>query len=222
MKPTLPGLPTFSALMLSAMLAAWLGVSGPISHDFLYRWQTLIGAMIAVAGLVVASWNVNRQMQLAARAREEDRIERDLPGIRSANALVGQFRWHLDNRVGPEMIIGALYDQGLITDDDTSIKNNLQKLIPDLPDQTRRDWTGLLFDLFQSANNFQHFRVMVNMPPVVGEADGYRQTNYDNAEAQYFFACDSVLKFYDGQVRRIVADRVRLHDLRRHQERLLR
>lgn len=43
----LPGLPTMSALMLSAVLATWLSVAGPPN---LKDWQTLIASCIALIG----------------------------------------------------------------------------------------------------------------------------------------------------------------------------
>jgi hypothetical protein len=65
MKPDLPGLPTMSALLLAAILTAWLGIWGPISLEGLAKWQTLTGACIAADGVFVAAYNVTRQMRVA-------------------------------------------------------------------------------------------------------------------------------------------------------------
>jgi hypothetical protein len=54
MKPNLPGLPTFAALMLSAVLVAWLGLWGPIDFSRLQNWQTLTGAILALIAAGIA------------------------------------------------------------------------------------------------------------------------------------------------------------------------
>lgn len=56
----LPGLPTFAALMLAAVVTTWLGISGAVITDvnaqgvlnFVQGWQTLIG----VAGAALIGW----------------------------------------------------------------------------------------------------------------------------------------------------------------------
>ena len=53
--PRLPGLPTVAALMLAAVLTAWLGVWGPIKLENVKDWQPLIAAVIALASPVLAA-----------------------------------------------------------------------------------------------------------------------------------------------------------------------
>lgn len=50
----LPGLLPLSLLMFTAVLAVWLGVSGPIYLSVLREWQTLLGAFAVVAAASIA------------------------------------------------------------------------------------------------------------------------------------------------------------------------
>jgi hypothetical protein len=190
--------------------------------EFVWRYQTLIGGIIAAAGILVASRNVTRQLRQGVLAREEDRIERDLPGIRSANSLIGQLRWQLDNKLGPQVILKSLRDQGLIAED-ASVKIDLAKVIPDLPDQIRRDLTNVLFSLRAAATNMVDYAEVVkrtaNDTP---ELRSRMEENLKHATEHYFSCCGELLSFYDRIVQRIVRDRVRLIDLRRQHEQWLR
>jgi hypothetical protein len=93
--PHLPGLPTVSALMLTATIAAALGIFGPFDLEKMRGWQTLIAAAIAAAvggfGAYVAVRNVKRQIRIGILGREEDRIERELPGLRDARDFCSRF-----------------------------------------------------------------------------------------------------------------------------------
>jgi hypothetical protein len=52
--PRLPGLPTFSALMLSALITVLLGLAGPIDLSRVKEWQTLSAAVIALIAAGIA------------------------------------------------------------------------------------------------------------------------------------------------------------------------
>jgi NO-binding membrane sensor protein with MHYT domain len=58
-----------SLLLFTVVLTVCLSMM-PISLDAISRWQPLIGGLITGFGILVASWNVTRQMRLAARGRE--------------------------------------------------------------------------------------------------------------------------------------------------------
>ena len=94
-RPRLPGLPTISALMLCAMLAAWLGLLGPLDLSTVQNWPTLISALVTAIGIMVAAAiavrNVKRQIRINILSREEDRIERHLPGLRDARYFLSGF-----------------------------------------------------------------------------------------------------------------------------------
>ena len=65
------------------------GFAPPVSNEpWLKTYQGLIGGLIGAGGtligLYVATRNVRRQMQFNLYGREEDRMERTLPGLRDA------------------------------------------------------------------------------------------------------------------------------------------
>jgi hypothetical protein len=228
-KPPADLLP-ISLLLFAGVFTAWIGIAGPLLADdvwtsfwkFVSLYQTLIGATIAAAGILVASRNVTRQLRQGVLAREEDRIERDLPGIRSANSLIGQLRWQLDNKVGPYGILKSLREQGLIAEE-TSVNIDLAKVIPDLPDQIRRELTNVLFSLRAAATNMLVYQKIVenSSSNVAPELRLHMQETLSNATEYYFASCNELIEFYDSMVRRIVRDRARLLYLRREHERWL-
>jgi hypothetical protein len=77
----LPGLPTMAALMLSALIAIWLGLWGPIDVQKLKDWQPLMASIIAfgAATLVyrgaMAKVNLDREEAERQRNREPRYIE---------------------------------------------------------------------------------------------------------------------------------------------------
>jgi hypothetical protein len=104
MKFHLPGLPTMSALMLSSVLSAWLGIAGPVNLSVIKEWQTSIGFLVALFVGWIAWVNVNRtlkQQRASTRitlvGREEDRIERELPNMRDLELFVGMLCPSSDN-----------------------------------------------------------------------------------------------------------------------------
>ncbi|MET3906087.1 hypothetical protein ABID59_000408 [Bradyrhizobium sp. S3.3.6] len=95
MKPQLPGLPTMAALMLAATITVWLGLWGPLDLSRIEKWQTLTVGVFAICGVLftasVAVRNVTRQIRINILSREEDRIERLLPGLRAAAYFASGF-----------------------------------------------------------------------------------------------------------------------------------
>jgi hypothetical protein len=94
----LPGLGSMAALMLTAVLTAWLGIAGPITAN-IKEWQTLIAAAVASIAAWIAWSNVRKQMELQRKVsvmtllgREEDRMEKALPGLREANDYLKYIR----------------------------------------------------------------------------------------------------------------------------------
>jgi hypothetical protein len=152
MKQKLPSLPTFSALMLSAILTVWLGLWGPISVDGVARWQTLIAAVIAGAGIFAASWNVTRQMRLAASGREQDRIELEQPGLRDAAAFIGPLMivCIMKTDMLPGTILKILVGAGIT--DNTQTNQIIETKLPRTPDGMRRILSGILFNISHLAS----------------------------------------------------------------------
>jgi hypothetical protein len=138
--PHLPGLPTVAALMLTATIAAALGIFGPFDLEKIKGWQTLIAAGVAGIGVVltatVAVRNVTRQIRIGILGREEDRIERELPGLRNARYFCSGFLIH---RVTKSFygITNALADEGFGVKESTPQKDVLNAL-PNTDQATRQ------------------------------------------------------------------------------------
>src|SRR5262245_52082047 len=73
-------------LITSVVLAAWLGLAGPISNDWsgfwewVYRWQTLLASLIALGAAYWAAkpvWNQARMVSGQAAIDLLEVIERD-------------------------------------------------------------------------------------------------------------------------------------------------
>jgi hypothetical protein len=208
-----------SALMLAAMLAVWLGIWGPISLEGLAKWQTLIGACITAAGVFIAAHNVTRQMRATARTREEDRLERDIPGLQSARVLVSSITPMLVAPFGHVDGLKAVEYAG-ITDNGSGLLKELERLIPAAPDQVRRDISGcsaVCHYAEQKEYCLDYIRRSEN-----GDATGdllpAARRKLDDSERQYPEACANLIDYNDQLTKRIVRGRVRLHQLRRVHE----
>jgi hypothetical protein len=212
-----------SALLLAVMLTAWLGISGPISLEGIAKWQTLIGALITAGGVFVAAYNVTRQMRAAARAREEDRLERDIPGLQSARVLVANITPMLGPPFDHNDGLKAVEYAG-ITDNDRGLLKELERLIPAAPDQVRRDVSGLLSAVCHYANQKEYchdFLRRVETGKANRELLPRAEELLKECEQKYPEACDNLKNYNEQLARRIVRGRMRLHLLRREHERQL-
>ena len=81
--------------MLAAILTVWLGVWGPIDLTKIKEWQPLTSAAVAAVGItitaIIAVRNVTRQIRISILSREEDRIEKEAPGLRDARNFLSSF-----------------------------------------------------------------------------------------------------------------------------------
>jgi hypothetical protein len=136
----------FSLLLLSVLISVM-----PINMDGINKWQPLIGGVIGgtitVVGVLVASYNVTRQMRLTARGREQDRLERELPGLRAATFLLGRISIAIGNTPNAGKILKELKARGF---DEVTFADFTQQVIDSLPmtiDFTRREMAVELFKL---------------------------------------------------------------------------
>jgi hypothetical protein len=142
MKPlSLPGLPTMIALMLCAILVAWLGVWGTLDLSKLEKWQTLIAAAIAAVGVLVAGSiavrNVNRQLRIGIIGREEERIEKVLPGLREAVGYIQETR-KLLRTISPHSVIAKIHQFNNFDPKKDRLDVRLREIIPATDLETRQ------------------------------------------------------------------------------------
>src|ERR1035437_3087036 len=158
-RPTLPGLPTFAALMLAAMIAVWLGVAGPVELAKIKGWQTLIAAFVAAAGIYFAARNVSRQIRITILSREEDRIEKQLPGLYDAQNLCDSIVPRLRPIRAFFGVVSAVNALGL-GGTPKSFEDDVEALLPVTDAATRRSVTSALFEMYSRAITAQGSRVL--------------------------------------------------------------
>lgn len=74
---------SFSILLLTGVLATWLGIAGPVFHDvaligfweWVSKWQTLIGAFTAIFAAFIAARPVWSQLAEMAMQRQMSQLE---------------------------------------------------------------------------------------------------------------------------------------------------
>jgi hypothetical protein len=142
-----------AALMLAAILSAWLGVWGPLDLSSIKEWQTLVASLLAICGVgftaFIAVQNVTRQIKINIYSREEDRIERMLPGLREAEYFASGI---LQHRVTQSFIgvVEAFRSDGFGIAHSTYQKD-VEKALPNTDGATRRTVERRLYSCFRWA-----------------------------------------------------------------------
>jgi hypothetical protein len=78
-----------TVVAVTGFVTLLIGVAvGRGSIDGLREWQTTLGAFITLAAVVVAVWNVRRQLRMTLIAREEALMEERHPGLEQAVSFV--------------------------------------------------------------------------------------------------------------------------------------
>ncbi len=144
-----------AALMLAAILSAWLGVWGPLNWSSIKEWQTLFASLLAIGGVgftaFVAVQNVTRQLKINVYSREEDRIERMLPGLREAEYFASGF---LQYRVTQSFIgIVEAFRSGGFGIAHSTYQKDIEKALPNTDGATRRTVERRLYSCFRWAGH---------------------------------------------------------------------
>ena len=131
-------------VFLVGLLVGYASGSGQIPS--VEKYQTLIGATVAVAAAWITWTNVRKQMRVNLMSREEDRLERELPGLEEAAYWLTSI-WFRVNGAEPGEIRGRLAEAGVPADKDLDeqIKIRLPQADYILRQQVSRELSGLLF-----------------------------------------------------------------------------
>jgi hypothetical protein len=223
-----------SLLMFTAVFAVWL-VALPINLEVIRKWQTLLGILITGLGVLVAAWNVTRQMRSAARVREQDRIERELPGLRAASFLLARFAVAIGKEPKPEKILKEFDAIGLKDAKMSDFLANVVEGLPLTPDFTKRELALKLYQLrhrtAQCANHEVQLAQARNLYAArkqagddltearteVADAD----TELEAAQKKFHEALQTLEKYRKNLTRRIRSEAKRNNILRREHERSL-
>jgi hypothetical protein len=160
MKPQLPGPASIIGLMFSAVTATWLGIFGPLDLTGLKNWQTLISAIVAAAGIAAAAYNVSRQIRINILVREEDRIEKQLPGLRNAVNFLRSFVTSFRQITAFYRMTSEFARHGFGTAGST-FEKDIEKALPLTDDATRSTALCLLMQAYSAASSAQGSRGLI-------------------------------------------------------------
>ena len=139
-----------SLLLFTVVFAAWLAML-PAGTN----WIPLIGGLVAAVGIIVGAWNVGRQMQLAARGREQDRLERELPGLRKTFELANRFMESTRSKPDAGKILEEFRFLGALTVLAADFDAEVEKIIPSSPYLVRTELSRVLRQLRDAAQRFE-------------------------------------------------------------------
>ena len=147
----LPGLATMAALMLTAMIAAALATIHPADFPLTRAtWLPLLGVLVGVLTIVFTAMNVTRQIKIGIYSREEDRLEKILPGLIDAQNLCRPFLFHLRPLGSYGSVGGFFQNQGFRSQGPDDIKSEIQRRLPLSDETTRRELTAALGFVWQA------------------------------------------------------------------------
>jgi hypothetical protein len=157
-RPEWPGIATAAVVILIGVIGAWLNIFGPIwrsawtaSPD---QWLGFAGAIvgsfitsvIAVAAIYFAWRGITRQLRIGLVSREEDRIERDLPGLHDADDLLAILVPYFEASTAASTVIEMIRAAGL-GKAGTNLVEEMNAKLPRTDGPTRRRMTEILFAL---------------------------------------------------------------------------
>ncbi|MGM4919529.1 hypothetical protein [Tardiphaga sp. 813_E8_N1_3] len=116
----------------------WLGFAGGLIGN-------LVTAFVAAIAIYFGWQGIKRQMRASMISREEDRIERDLPGLQDLAAALENLNYLLE-LVGnePDLVIKILTDQGYRDDGFTAPIDLIRSKLPRVDDRHRRYFADIL------------------------------------------------------------------------------
>jgi hypothetical protein len=142
-KDNLPGLSPLWLILLATLLAALLPLMVPAvlgtdpvkAADWIGFSGSILTTGVAGAAIYYAWKGIIRQLRISLISREEDRIERELPGLRDANDRLRKIRARLSSTPPGSEEILASFNLGKST---WSIVQEIEQAFPFTDDRTRR------------------------------------------------------------------------------------
>ncbi|WP_407192523.1 hypothetical protein [Bradyrhizobium sp. STM 3566] len=222
---------TFSLLLFSVLLVVLISMM-PKDLDSIWRWQTLIGNTIGGTitgfGVLVAAWNVTRQMRLAAQAREEDRIERELPALKAVLRLTWPFVLAAQQLPGTAGLLRAFEMMGGRSFDLDTIAEAIEEKCVGIPDFISREMGFLLYPVHSAAielrarnNDYERARDEQRSGFNPTEEELRIESRFELAHKRCSETLEEFLKYRDGLKERTKLERQRLDFLRRERDRML-
>ncbi|CAN0349773.1 unnamed protein product, partial [Phaeothamnion confervicola] len=129
-----------AALLAFVLGFAYGNVLGLDATFVLERWQTLVGTMVAVIAAVVAFIGVRGTQRINVVLKEQDRLDKLLPGLRQANDFLGQLSRYLEhiNDHTRYMSITVVRDYIQFQNNET-FEEMVNRRLPLADDETKRE-----------------------------------------------------------------------------------
>jgi hypothetical protein len=171
--------------MLAAMITVWLGISGPIDVSKLQNWQPLLAAIIAASGVVIGARNFSRQLRISILNREEDRIEKQLPGLYDARNLCDSIMPQLRPIRHFYGIVQVINNDLHLGGSAKSFEEDVEELLPVTDAATRRSVTSVLSGMYSRAHAAQGTRALqTQLETNAAHPEQWEPSEYQKARAE--------------------------------------
>ncbi|WP_334437269.1 hypothetical protein [Bradyrhizobium sp. AZCC 1610] len=213
-----------SLLLFAAIFVVWI-VALPAGAD----WIKFVAALIAAISVIVGVRTTRRQMQLAARGREQDRLEKELPGLRKAFELAMRFK----ELTEPTEILKEFEFFGARTLMGADFEDQIEKMIPSSPYVVRAELSKELMKFRQGAQRLDKAKrdsdaasydprytgkeMRANWERRKAEAE----SEHEKAEEEFKRCVEEMRGVYENLGAQVTADEKRRQILRAEQNKLL-
>lgn len=177
-------------IVLGAVVGMLVGgaIAPPVADEpWIKTYQGLVGAFLGIAsggiGLGVATFNVLRQMRINLISREEDRIERTLPGLRDARAYLYDLMIRL-RPIEPSMFDDAIVYIGI--NEIAAIDGVVERSLPRADDRVRQVVVNALYGIAAAAFAIRAARRhVIDVSRLRTEGDDLGTAQYKNAVGNF-------------------------------------
>ncbi|MBC9883860.1 hypothetical protein G8O24_42055 [Bradyrhizobium sp. INPA01-394B] len=122
----------------------------------LREWQTLVGVLVAVAAAVLAFIGVRGTQRVNVVLKEQDRLDKLLPGLRQANDFLGQLCRYLEHINDHTRYLSITVVRDCIQfQTGESFEAMVDRRLPLADDETKREVTGVVLSLVRQTTMLQ-------------------------------------------------------------------
>jgi hypothetical protein len=160
-KNNLPGLSPLWLISLAMTLGVFLSVAVPLivsvntinATAWIGFSGSLIGGVVAILALLVATRNVRRQMRVSLLSREEERMEEVLSGLREIAAYLGGILAKMRSINGQS--VAATIDTYRIRGNIDDLAGRLAKIVPNADEHSAQQLRVMLEKLHETARKME-------------------------------------------------------------------
>jgi hypothetical protein len=135
---------------------AYGNVLGLDATFVLEKWQTLVGTLVAVLAAVAAFIGVRGTQRINVVLKEQERLDKLLPGLRQANDFLGQLSTYLGHINDRTRYLSITVVRDYIQfQDGESFQDAVNRRLPLADDETKREVTGVIVSLVRQTTMLQ-------------------------------------------------------------------